>query len=353
MKKIAFILCSIIAIGAHAQTNPLKITGYVESYYNVNLRNVNSNSQANFIYSFNRQNELNINLGFIKANYEKNNVRANLALMTGTYAQANLAGEPSGLRNIYEANTGVKISKNKNLWIDAGVFASHIGFESAVGKDCWSLTRSILADNSPYYEAGVKVSYTSDNEKWFLSGLLLNGWQRIQRPNKNSTPALGHQLTFKPNSKITLNSSSFVGSDMPDSTRLMRYFHNFYGQFQVNNRLGLIVGLDVGAQQKQKSSATYNTWYAPILIAQYAATAKINVAARAEYYSDKNQVIIATNTQNGFDVYGYSLNVDYKIQDNVLWRVECRNLKSKDQIFNSDNPQNQNTFLTTSLAISF
>jgi len=46
----------------------------------------------------------------------------------------------------------VKIHKTKILWIDAGIFGSHIGIESAVGKDSWNSTRNISADNSPYYE---------------------------------------------------------------------------------------------------------------------------------------------------------------------------------------------------------
>ena len=87
-------------------------------------------------------------------------------------------------------------------------FTSHIGFESAIGKDCWNLTRSKLADNSPYFETGVKIGFTSKNDKWFFSGLVLNGWQRIQRQDGNNALALGHQITFKPTSKITLNSSS-------------------------------------------------------------------------------------------------------------------------------------------------
>jgi hypothetical protein len=36
--------------------------------------------------------------------------------------------------NVYEAN-GVKISSKHNLWIDVNM-PSHIGFESAIGKDC-------------------------------------------------------------------------------------------------------------------------------------------------------------------------------------------------------------------------
>jgi len=163
------------------------------------------------------------------------------------------------LKNILEANAGVKIFKKKNLWIDAGVFSSHIGFESAIGKDCWNLTRSILADNSPYFETGAKISYTTDDGKWFISGLLLNGWQRIQRVDGNNTPAFGHQLTYKPNAKITLNSSSFIGNDKPDSVRQMRFFHNFYGIFQLTDKLALTNGFNIGAEQKTKGSSKYNT----------------------------------------------------------------------------------------------
>ena len=184
--------------------------------------------------------------------------------------------------------------------------------------------------------------------------MLLNGWQRIQRVDANNTPGFGHQLTYKPNSKITLNSSSFVGSDAPDSTKMMRYFHNFYGQFQVTNKLGLIVGFDMGAQQKSKGSSEYNQWYSPVIIAKYAISDKINLAVRGEYYSDENQVIISTFTPNGFQTIGYSMNLDYNFDTNIVWRIEGRGFSSKDKIFViNDNPSSTNNAITTSLAISF
>ena len=358
MKKIFLAMISIIALNSFAQSgstkNPLLISGYIETYYSFDFANPSDHNRPGFVYSHNRHNEVNLNLGFVKAAYATDKVRANFALMTGTYANANLTAEPGVLKNIFEANAGVKISKKKNLWVDAGIFASHIGFESAIGKDCWNLTRSILADNSPYYESGVKMSYTSNNEKWFLSGLILNGWQRIQRVNSNNTPAFGHQLIFKPNSKVTLNSSSFIGSDTPDSTRQMRYFHNFYGQFQLTEKFGMIFGFDIGAQQKTKNSNSYNTWYSPVLIMKYAPTEKISIASRGEYYSDANGVIVSTGTLNGFQTFGYSLNLDYQIMNNVVWRIEGRGFTSKDKIFTLNyHPSSQNYFLTTALATSF
>jgi len=336
--------------------NPLKISGYLETYYVYDFGNTSDHNRPDFLYSFHRHNEVNLNFGFIQVEYDNDKVRGKLALMTGTYANANLADEPGVLKNIFEANAGVKISKTKNLWVYAGIFASHIGFESAIGAGCWNMTRSILAESSPYYLSGVKISYTSDDEKWFLNGLILNGWQHIQRVPGNQTPAFGHQLTWTPNDKITLNSSSFTGSDTPDSTKQMRYFHNFYGKFQFNEEFGLIVGFDIGTEQQSKGSSKYNVWYSPVLIARYTPNEKLAFAARAEYYSDENGVIIFTGTPNGFQTFGYSANMDVRIMENVLWRLEARTFNSqRDDIFLDRNQiaLRNNYFAGTSLSITF
>lgn len=358
MKKIISAATLLFALKAIAQTDSanhaILFSGYMEAYYTYDFNKPYDHHLPSFIYSYNRHNEVNLNLGFIKASYQKATVRANLAFAAGTYINANLVQEPGVLKNIFEANAGVKISKKKNIWVDAGIFPSHIGFESAIGKDCQSLTRSILAENSPYYESGAKISYTGNNGKWFVSGLLLNGWQRIQRPDGNNTIAFGHQLTFKPHSKITLNSTSFIGNDKPDSVKQMRYFHNFYSIFQITNKLALTAGFDIGAEQKAKGSSDYNTWYSPVVILKLSLDSKNSIAARAEYYSDAKGVIITAPVPGGFKTWGYSVNYDYLIRDNILWRVECRGFSSKNKIFEKERqPVNKNLLMTTSLAISF
>lgn len=348
--------CALLVASAqeNREANPLTVSGYVETYYAYDFGKPALQNRPSFVYSHNRHNEFNLNLGMIKATYQKNGVRTNLALATGTYMNTNLAAEPGVLKNIFEANAGVKISKTSNLWIDAGIFASHIGFESAIGKDCWVLTRAILADNSPYYESGVKVTYTSPNEKWIMSGLLLNGWQRIQRVPGNGTIGIGHQLTYKPNAKITLNSSSFIGNDKPDSVKQMRYFHNFYGIFQLSDAFAITTGFDIGFEQKQKGSSNYNTWYTPIVMAKINADTKNSFTARLEYYNDANGVIITTATPNGFKTWGYSVNYDHAISNQAMWRIEARGFSSKDRIFEKNgNIANNNFFISTSLAISF
>ncbi len=316
----------------------LELSAYIEAYYMFDINNPASGNRPAFIYSHNRHNEFNVNLAYIKLNYTAARLRANIAIMAGTYSNANLSAEPGVLKNIFEANAGINLSKKKQLWLDAGIFASHIGFESAIGKDCWNLTRSILADNSPYYESGVKLTYTSDNGKFVASGLVLNGWQRIQKVGGSSLPSFGWQLQGKPNDKILINSSSFIGTDKPDSTRQMRYFHNLYATFTPTDKVGIIVGFDIGAEQKAKASKQYNLWYTPVLILRYAPIEKLALAARVEYYSDRNGVIIATGSPNGFETFGYSLNMDVIPFANAMIRIEGRVFQSRqDDIFEKRN----------------
>ncbi len=363
MKQIiiaALLLSSTSSLRAQEDTvttqgQPLTISGYAEVYYQYDGNRPLGNQRPGFVYSHNRNNEVSLNLAYLKANYTTAKVRANVALAVGTYMNANYAAEPDVLKLVYEGNAGVKIARKHDLWIDAGIFSSHLGFESAVGKDNWTLTRSLFADNSPYFETGAKISYTSPGGKWFLSGLLLNGWQRIQRLPGNSTPAFGHQLTYRPNAQLTLNSGSFIGNDKADSLRQMRYFHNLYAIYQVNKTIGLTAGFDIGAEQKEKGSNKYNTWYTPVLIIKYNATDKFSLTARGEYYQDKAGVIIATGSRNGFQTFGYSLNADYAIMPNLVWRTEFKNLGSKDPIFvNRDETFKTNSFsVITALAVSF
>lgn len=333
----------------------LSISGYAEPYYGFDINQPADGNRPGFVYAHNRHNEFTLNIAFLRATVQAQRLRGNLALMAGTYANANLAAEPGTLQNVYEANAGVRLSKTANLWLDAGIFGSHIGFESAVGKDCWTLTRSIMADNSPYYEAGAKLSYSTPDGKWLFSALALNGWQRIQRVPGNSLLSGGWQITFAPSERVTLNSSSFVGADQSDDTRRLRIFHNFYGIFRVADRFGLTLGLDTGWEDNPVQGKRKNFWYSPVLIGRFEASNRVTLAGRIEYYSDEHGVIIATGTEHGFQTLGISANLDLKIHSNAVWRIEGKMYSSRDKVFVKENgtPTKTNTVLTTALAVWF
>jgi hypothetical protein len=325
-------------------------SAYGELYYSYDFAQPSTHEKEDFIYNHKRHNEINANLILVKAQYNDNSTRANLALMAGNYAQYNLSKEPTWAQHINEANIGLKLSKKNNLWLDAGILPSHLGFESAISADCWTLTRSVLAENSPYYETGLRLQYINKNEKLNLSFLLLNGWQKIQKPNYFQTPSVGLQLNYKITDELMLNYSNFAGTDKADSLNALRTFHNFYAQYEGKRKFGFIAGFDIGTDKY--NTHDYGIWFSPVLIARYTLNKKSSITLRGEYYNDKHQIIISTHTPQGFQVSGLSANYDYRLNSKIQWRIEGKIYDSKDKIFNQQK-ENQNFSLTTNVTVRF
>lgn len=335
------------------QEPKFNISGFMDIFYVYDFNQPQGTERQAFLYNHNRHNEFNLNFGLVKLNVEHSKYRANFALQTGTYGNDNYAEEPGLLKNIFEANIGISLNKKNNLWLDAGVLPSHIGFESALSMDNITLTRSLLAENSPYFLTGAKLTF-NPNDKWEIAGLVVNGWQRIQRLEGNSLLSFGTQVNYSPTEKVTLNWSTFIGTDDPDTTRRMRYFNNVYGQFKLTEKFGLIAGFDIGTQQRTKNSSVYDFWLSPVIIGQYTINDTWKTSIRAEYYQDDTGIIIPTGTTNGFQTSGLSLNIDYSTNQNIICRIEGRWLNSTDGLFEKHNNFTTDNFIIgASIAIKF
>ncbi|MES2704353.1 MAG: porin [Bacteroidota bacterium] len=358
MLKNILTLLLLGGLTAAAQTDTavapgsFSFSGYVEAYYAYDFNKPADNVRP-YVYSHNRHNEITANLAFLKATYTTARARANVTLAAGTYMNANYAAEPGVLKNIYEANAGIRLSKKHELWLDAGVLPSHIGFESAYSPASFTLTRSMLVDNAPYYEGGARLSYTTASSKWYLAVLALNGWQRIQRPPGNSSFCGGTQVTFTPSQRISLNYSTFYGNDKPDSLRRTRFFHNVYCTSNLSSRLSVILGWDQGVEESGISSELH-FWQGAAAILRYKASADLAIAARAEYFRDENGVIVVTGSPNGFTTFGYSANIDYTIKKDILCRIEGKLLSSEDRVFQDrSGPTTTSPQLSAAICVGF
>lgn len=336
-----------------APVNLLRIYGFVDAYYSYDFSQPDSHERPFFLFCHKRANEFNVNLALVKLSYANEKVRGALGLMAGVYPEYNLASEQGLLKNIYEANAGFKLAKK--VWVDAGIFPSHIGAESAITADNLTLTRSLSADNTPYYEAGAKLTYEATS-KLTVAGMVLNGWQNIRENNNDK--AFGAQVQYKLTDKILLNYSNFIGNEKPDSASQLRFFHDFYATASLFDKWSLIAAFDFGTEEKPAGAEDSNEkskWWNPTLTLKYQLTDKFGIAARGEYYHDKNGVIISSDTENGFQTAGYSLNLDYAPTEQVLWRVEGRMFDSEDDIFTGADgkPTDNNTAVTSSLSFKF
>lgn len=362
--KLAWLIGSVLSLAAFSakaqpedtpkcQAPKFGFGAFADVFWAYDFNQPSSEKRQPFFYNYNRHQEFNLNFGYIKFFTEHEAYRANLALHAGTYVNDNYADEPGVLKNIFEANVGMALSKPHNLWLDAGIFASHIGFESAVSLDNWTLTRSILAENSPYYLSGVKITHTP-SRRWEWAVLVCNGWQRLQKVKGSSIPALGTQLKWTPAEHLLFNWSTFLGTNDPDSTRRMRYYNNLFGQIQLAQKLGLIVGFDIGAQQVEKQSSDYHLWFSPVGMLRYSFHEKWATTFRAEYYQDAHAVIIPTDVPGGFKTSACSINLDYLPVQHVAARIEGRLLLSDEKIFErSQVPVKGNFTLVASIAIRY
>lgn len=360
-RKITVIVLATLAICSNlwsqkdsaSVTKPkLSTTGFIDVFYSYDFNEPESHYRQPFLYNHNRHNEINVNLALIKFAITLPRYRANIALQAGTYVEDNYANEPRGLQHISEASIGIALNRKGNLWLDAGVLPSHIGFESAISKDSWTLTRSLLAENSPYYLTGAKLTY-SPKPEWELAALICNGWQVIHRSYGNAPLAAGSQIKFIPNKKYTFNWSTYVGTEDTGSTRTMRYFSNFFAQMQLTKKVGVTIGFDLGLQQKRLQTDSYENWISPVAIVRYSVNEKWAMAVRGELYQDYNSVIISTPT-GSFNTIGTSVNLDYSPVENVFCRIEGRWLHDEEKIYARKNQfVRDNYFITTSLAVSF
>ena len=333
--------------------NPLSYYGFVDAYYGFDFNHNNTNTRPYFLYSHNRQNEFTVNNAILGARYNDDKVRGSVALHAGTYVSANYAAEDPVLKHIYEAYAGFR--PFRKAWLDLGIFTSHIGFESAISKDNWTLTRSIMAENSPYYESGARFTYEV-SPKLTLTGLVLNGWQNIRETNQ--AKALGTQIQWHPTDKILINSSTFYGNEQPqDSLIRRRYFHDFYITYAATQHLNLAVVFDVG-KQRSAFDKGYDTWHTGAAFVKYQLSPLLSTTLRGEYYYAQRGVII-NNISPGrldqdFKAGGTSLNLDYLPTANVAFRIEGRYLRSENAIFQHDGGPSRNYGnLTTSIALSF
>ena len=92
MKKILLGAMLIAASNLFAQDsaktaapapNPFSFNGFVEAYYQYDFNKPTDNNRPGFIYSHNRHNEFNLNIGFLKGSYNAERVRANIAIAAG------------------------------------------------------------------------------------------------------------------------------------------------------------------------------------------------------------------------------------------------------------------------------
>ena len=369
---IAVFIAGSTPHGAAAQTQDTTLTAaettavaqtttfgaYVDGYYAWDFNRPPTFDRA-YTTQPARHAEFNVNLAFIEAKIAAPRVRGRLAIQFGTSVQANYAGEPhighiSGpgvSQYIQEAVVGYQISPT--LWIDGGVFFAHTGLEGWITRDNLTYTRSLIAEFSPYYEAGAKLTWTASPEVTAQLDIL-NGWQNIS--NYNTPPAVGIRVDYVASPHLTLSYDNFFGDVAADSLPAQyRLYHDFIAQFTLSSRWQFAGTFSLGTQSRSAPGGKTATWYGACVHAKYRICPNVGVVARLERYADPDQVIVLTGLPDAFRTTGGSLGLDVTADPRVMWRTELRGFRSDAAVWplhKSGDFGAGNWFAVTSIALT-
>jgi hypothetical protein len=335
----------------------VKVSGFVDGYVAWDTHRPRSLDRA-YTTAASRHSEFNINLAYLDATLSGRRLRGRFAAQFGTSVQANYAAEPrvgsnSGpdvSRFIQEAYVGYQL--RPSVWVDAGVFFAPFGAENWISRDNPVYTRSLIADNSPYYESGVRLAWQA-RPSLQLQAHVINGWQNISETNQSKAVAL--RADWTPTARLTLTYDTFLGNEQPDSVAARwRQFHEGIVKLSIAPRTAVAATLDYGMQARATGTGR-DSWRGYALLLRHDLTDAIGLGARLEGYSDPAQVIVSTGGPSGLRASGGSLNVDLRLHPHAVWRSEWRQLGARDAVFPSGaaGRVRTNAALITSLALTF
>lgn len=349
MKHLAIVLIILFSIQLSAQTDSTKkIKGsfetlfYIDAYYSYDLNNPYDNKRPDFLFQYSKHNAMSINMAVAAVNYKLNKFEANLGINIGDFPATNMSHETQLLQTLYAANVSYEFLKN--LTFTAGLFSSHMGFESALSSENLMTSHSLASEWTPYYLAGAKLEYQL-NKKLMLGITAANGNQKIQDTPGNTDKLIGLQANYKLNDKVTVNYSNMYYNDSPDTAAQRILYNNLYTTIKLKKKIDIVAGFDYAMNNNTVSDQIENVFVASLL-ARYKINSKYAIGGRFEHYNDEHGVYIVPPTAFSFVTNCYTLNLDYSPISNLKFRLEGRMFSSENPIFRDDNDYNPSTSTT-------
>lgn len=318
--------CLAQADSVQAKPDALELKASIEPYAAISppLRTITL--QRHPIFStYPLANGFDVHLAAVRGSWRSDRVEGRLGLMAGSFAQRNMNGVPESLQFLQEASVHLALNENKTFFTGIGIQPSHIGSEGIFGFENMMLTRSLAADNSPYFQNGLYLKWAPSKGKLECSLWALNGWQRVLPGiSKSPVPAAGWQVQYRPAKNLVINSSSYWGNVPGGSKEARRLFHNLYLKGGNSEKLEWMLCLDAGLQIPSMKDIRTDSYWATLNINCSLHTSKRHALQfRAELFRDPTRVILNLPVKST-DVAGFTLGNQIKVNPWCLIRNEYK-----------------------------
>ena len=341
---------------------PTTLSGFVDVYYGQNFNNpATQTNSLRFFDGATNQFGLNLVELVVDKTPEATNSRTGYRVAVG-FGQAMNAvngSDHAGLgfdQYLKEAYFSYLAPAGKGLQIDVGKFVTPHGAEVIETKDNWNYSRGLLFSYAiPYYHLGMRAKYAF-NEKYSLSGFLVNGWNNVLDNNTGKTYGIG--FGWNPSKKFGIVQNYMVGPEQNSLNHNVRQLSDTVITYSPTSRLSFIVNGDYGRGDRILTNPTTNSFSPPVFwtgvagYIKYALPGGSAISTRYEYYDDHDGFTTGTLVPTHF--HEFTTTFEQLIAHHIISRFEFRRDMSNQPVFlKGSNPVLDQNTLTAGLVFTF
>ncbi len=255
---------------------------------------------------------------------------------------------PQVWRNLFQAYGSYLAPIGSGLDMDFGKWASALGVEGNYTKDQINYSRSFLFDYLPFYHMGLRANYNI-TPHINVAYWLVNGAQQTEDFNGFKSQAF--ITTLKPASSLTWNINYYFGEEQPDvvanangtfptqnitpTPNGREHIFDTYATWTPTAHLTLVGEADYVINRVYSYSQPKHVAAGAFYI-KYALPHNTNIAARTEYFDDRNGLFTGVSQA----LNEFTLTLNHQIEPGFLAFAEYRRDDSNQPFFNTSVPNN-------------
>lgn len=335
----------------------IEVHGFVSTSYNYNFHNPatpTTGNTSNRIFDQD-SNSFKFDVGelvFVKETPDVGDVGFRTDLDFGSSVPNTVSGR--GATDDFDIQQGY-VSYNapigSGLQIDMGKFITHIGAEVIEGHDGWNYnySRSFLFGLAiPFVHTGIRAGYNLTNEISIM-GMIANGFGTDVDTNNDKT--IGFQLGIAPSDNISFL-LNWAGGNVNAGTVNNNNYRSVWDlvlDVGLTDRLLFQLNIDYGTQDAISTVVANGdaTWWGIAGILRHDCSDSFSMNLRAEFFGDddgtQSSVGSVNNRTSGQHLWEFTITPEFRINQNLIFRVEYRHDESTRFAFNDENNNQLNS----------
>ena len=216
------------------------------------------------------------------------------------------------------------------LRVDAGKFASHVGYEVMDGVDGRNPngTRALTFSNNPFTHTGLKVFFPID-DTLSVTGLAVLGADNFQDTNRSLS--FGAQVNYHPTEDFSLIANAFVGPEQVRNDAATRQFYEFIANYRINEVVTLGVDLTTATEQGLGANGGTAHYNSQVFYWLNTITEEFSINLRQEFFNDPEGARLSPFPAR---VSGFTVTPEYRITPDWVVRIDFRFDRADRPVFN-------------------